>query len=168
MFPLPARVKPGWPRGSYQAIRVHFKGLRKVGAAAPGLGSEVFPRFISATSRFSLATLKDLGSAANNGPGGILFTTLWAVVHKRKRTKKKIRNPPQLWISRSPMTKLCKAVTAPPAYPQPVAVPYTSLEFKNALPEESRIANYSQVLLDEEAPGILRSAIFGAIAHLAE
>ena len=38
-----------------------------------------------------------------------------------------MRNLPRLWISRSPTTKLSKALTAPPAYPQPVAVPYTSL-----------------------------------------
>ena len=39
-----------------------------------------------------------------------------------------MRNLPRLWISRSPTTKLWKALTAPPAYPQPVAVPYTSLK----------------------------------------
>ena len=42
------------------------------------------------------------------------------------------------------------------------------LEFHNALPEEKRIKNYSQLLVEEEGPGILRAAIAGAIAHLAE
>ena len=39
-------------------------------------------------------------------------TTLQAVVDKTKRTKKKMRNLPRSWISRSPMVKLCKAAIA--------------------------------------------------------
>jgi hypothetical protein len=71
----------------------------------------------------------------NDAANGSLFTTLQVVIHKRKRTKKKIRNRPRLWISRSP-TKLCKAVTVPPAYPQPVAVPYTRLAASFSSAEE--------------------------------
>ena len=42
------------------------------------------------------------------------------------------------------------------------------LEFRNVIPKEERIANYAQTLFAEEAPGILRRAVAGAIAHLAE
>ena len=42
------------------------------------------------------------------------------------------------------------------------------LEFLNVIPEEERIGNYAQILFAEEAPGILRKAVAGAIAHLAE
>ena len=42
------------------------------------------------------------------------------------------------------------------------------LEFLNVVPEEERISNYAQILFAEEAPGILRKAVVGAIAHLAE
>ena len=42
------------------------------------------------------------------------------------------------------------------------------LEFLNVIPEETRINNYAQILFAEEAPGILRKAVAGAIAHLAE
>ena len=41
-------------------------------------------------------------------------------------------------------------------------------DFQNALPEENRIDNYSQLLFAEEGRGILRAAVSGAIAHLAE
>ena len=58
-----------------------------------------------------------------------------------------MRNLPRLWISRSPMTKLWKAVTAPPAYPQPVAVPYTSLDgrrrFKRPTIERATASTWS-------------------------
>ena len=42
------------------------------------------------------------------------------------------------------------------------------LVFENVVPPEKRIPNYAQVLFAEEAPGILRKAVAGAIAHLAE
>jgi hypothetical protein len=42
------------------------------------------------------------------------------------------------------------------------------LEFLNVIPEEKRIGNYAQILFAEEAPVILRKAVGGAIAHLAE
>ena len=42
------------------------------------------------------------------------------------------------------------------------------LEFLNVIPAEKRIDNYAQILFAEEAPGILREAVEGAIAHLAE
>ena len=42
------------------------------------------------------------------------------------------------------------------------------LEFKNVIPAEKRIDNYAQMLFAEEAPGILRKAVDGAMAHLAE
>jgi hypothetical protein len=90
----------------------------------------------------------------NDGPDGSLFTTQRAVVHKRKRTKKKMRNLPRLWISRSPMTKLQKAATAPPAYPQPVAVPYTSLV---PTPELTRKRVNSMVLALGSAARVLIS-----------
>ena len=41
-------------------------------------------------------------------------------------------------------------------------------EFLNVIPEEERISNYAQILFAEEAPGILREAVAGAIDHLAE
>ena len=41
-------------------------------------------------------------------------------------------------------------------------------EFVNVIPEEERISNYAQILFAEEASGILRKAVAGAIAHLAE
>ena len=41
-------------------------------------------------------------------------------------------------------------------------------EFLNVIPEEERISNYAQILFAEEAPGILRKAVAGAIDHLAE
>lgn len=116
----------GLAEGSYQAIRVHmrtFANKRRRSwsrfRSPPGLH----------VSHGLLQSSDTQGSRrrGNDGPHGSLFTTQRAVVHKRKRTKKKIRNLPRLWISRSPMTKLQKAATAPPAYPQPVAVPYTSL-----------------------------------------
>jgi hypothetical protein len=42
------------------------------------------------------------------------------------------------------------------------------LEFLNVISAEKRIDNYAQILFAEEAPGILRVAVEGAIAHLAE
>ena len=42
------------------------------------------------------------------------------------------------------------------------------LEFLNVIPAEKRIDKYAQILFAEEAPGILRKAVEGAIVHLAE
>ena len=41
-------------------------------------------------------------------------------------------------------------------------------EFLNPIPPEKRVANYAQILFAKEAGGILRKAVEGAIAHLAE
>jgi hypothetical protein len=46
--------------------------------------------------------------------------------------------------------------------------PAHAAQVPNVIAEEDRIDNYAQVLFAQEAPGILRKAVAGAMAHLAE
>ena len=59
---------------------------------------------------------------------------------QKKKEQKENEEPSPVVDKPPPTTKLWKAATAPPAYPQPVAVPYTSL---GRIPETLHFLNFS-------------------------